>query len=660
MASSATQRQPKKRPYIEPTIRLIVGIFITMLAVLIYRYSEHRLVWLGAMLFIGLNLFQSAISKWCLMEKLLKHIGFRGELDEIRELGEEARKTAAEHMNYMDTLNLLNEAVIELSEDGVLLSASEGWGKLLGDSGSQSSSIGQPLSRFLNPDDVHQVVEMLTAISSKDSGVHSIRFRLADSSKGENWVGGKFMSGHPQPGEEKPRIKGVLRDITEAYLQEEQIRHMALHDALTNLPNRLLLEDHMQLALSHAERNGIHAGLLFIDVDNFKQVNDVYGHKAGDHLLLRISNIMKEHVRSSDTLARWGGDEFVILLPDLKKAEELEQVARKLFHELNRQLYVENATGISTVSIGGALYPDDANSIESLLVQADRALYHAKAQGRNNFQIFSTLSEQNAGFNDFDMTKLLSKAVKEKRIQVHYQLIVDAQSQQPTGFEALARWHDTHHGWVSPGIFIPIAENHGFIHQLSQQVLEQALTDFGRLLAIQPDLCLSVNLSNRQLAIEEFPLQLQAMIDAHEIRPESIKLEVTESLMLAGANTAREVLDVLWNAGFKISIDDFGTGYSSLSYLHQFSAHELKIDMSFVKRFKSENGRIMLEAITGLGQALGLGIVAEGVESAECMQVLRQQGVDRLQGYYFSKPLPLDECLLQLQAYTEPSVSNTV
>lgn len=358
---------------------------------------------------------------------------------------------------------------------------------------------------------------------------------------------------------------------------------------------------------------------------------------------------MKEHIRSDDTLARWGGDEFVILLPDLKQKDDIEQVAKKLFHEINQRLHTHSTHNITTVSIGAALYPDDANTTESLLVQADKALYHAKAQGRNNIQIFSAMSKLDAGFNDFDITKQLSAAIKENRIQVHYQLIVDAISQQPTGFEALARWHDKNHGWISPGIFIPIAENHGFIRQLSQQVMEQAFTDFKELSAAYPGICMSINLSNRQLMATGFQQQLLALLNSNNIKPENIKLEVTESLMLDGANMAKEVLDELWNAGFTISIDDFGTGYSSLSYLHQFPSHELKIDMSFVKRFKTRDGKILLETITNMGKALGLSIVAEGIETSECAELLKQLGVDRLQGYYFSKPLPLNDCLDLLQ-----------
>ncbi len=649
MISTNRIKKYRHAPYIEPTIRLIVGIIITTLVVLLYINEDHQTLWLGAMLFVSLNLFQSAISKWCLMEKILKKLGFRSEIDEIRKLGDEARKTAAEHMSYTATLSLLNEAVIELSEDGILLSASDGWGNLLGDDTDYTSTIGKPLSTFLNVNDIHRITEMLTNISGADLSVHTIRFRLADFNQTEKWVGGKFMLAWPKPGENSLRIKGVLQDITEAYHQEERIKHLALHDALTGLPNRLLLEDHMQLALAHAKRYGSRAGILFIDVDNFKQINDTYGHRTGDNLLISISKIMKEHIRSDDTLARWGGDEFVILLPDLKQKDDIEQVAKKLFHEINQRLHTHSTHNITTVSIGAALYPDDANTTESLLVQADKALYHAKAQGRNNIQIFSAMSKLDAGFNDFDITKQLSAAIKENRIQVHYQLIVDAISQQPTGFEALARWHDKNHGWISPGIFIPIAENHGFIRQLSQQVMEQAFTDFKELSAAYPGICMSINLSNRQLMATGFQQQLLALLNSNNIKPENIKLEVTESLMLDGANMAKEVLDELWNAGFTISIDDFGTGYSSLSYLHQFPSHELKIDMSFVKRFKTRDGKILLETITNMGKALGLSIVAEGIETSECAELLKQLGVDRLQGYYFSKPLPLNDCLDLLQ-----------
>ncbi len=640
----------KKRrlPYIEPTIRTIAGFLLSAIGVLLYLHDEETTLWLGLLFFISLNLFQSGISRWCLMEKILKRIGLRSELDEIRKLGERLHESVARQAGHMDTLNLLSEAVLELSPDGEILSFSDGWGRLLGHDKAAAEASGKPLVNYVKACDVDVITRMLERILVTQKRVLRIRFRLADSSKDECWVEGHFML--DQHDEGKIRIKGVLRDVTDAHLQERQIRHMAMHDALTGLPNRSLLESRMEHALAHAKRYGFYVGILFIDLDNFKQVNDTNGHKSGDQLLVRVSQILGQKLRSSDTLARWGGDEFVVLLPDLTDhTSGMRIVAVNLMAALEDELQNDGIEAAVTLSIGAASYPSDADCPEALLAQADKALYFAKSQGRNNVQIYSEMRENNLGFDDFDITARFSKAVKAGQIQVHYQLIVDAVTHVPSGVEALARWHDARHGWVSPASFIPIAENLGLIQDVSRQVIEQALLDFKLLEKNHPALCLSVNISTRQLADSGFSGCLHDRVNFHGIDPRRIKLEMTESLSLLGGCSACKVLNELREIGFCLSLDDFGTGFSSLSQLHELPFDELKIDMSFVKRAHDKKGRIMLDTIIQLGHALGFRIVAEGIEQAAQAQVLRELGSDLLQGYLFSKPLPADECLRRLQ-----------
>ncbi len=493
----------KKYPYIEPTIRTIAGALVTTSGVMLYLRPEMTMLWLGLLFFVSLNLFQSGLTRFCLMEKILKHLGFRSELDEIR--------------------------------------------------------------------------------------------------------------------------------------------HMALHDALTGLPNRLLLEDRTEMAIAHARRTGDKVAMLFLDVDNFKQVNDIHGHKAGDRLLIKLSKILHSNLRQGDTLARWGGDEFVVLLPDLVSTADACEVAEKFMNAIRHEVDDGRLDNSATLSIGIALFPDDADNCETLLVQADKALFFSKSQGRNNIQLFSDLRAAKTGFWDFELTARFAAIVRQRLIQVHYQPLIDARSGKPICVEALARWNDSKNGWVSPGIFIPMAENLGLIHEVGQQVLERALEDFGQCPA-KSIVRLAINLSGRQLLAKDFVPNLERLLARHQLGRESLKLEITESVAL-GSGEAQKRLRELSEAGFYISLDDFGTGFSSLSLLHEIPVDELKIDISFVRNLKTREGRAMVKAIIDIAKALDLELVGEGVEDKKSADTLRAMGVTTLQGYYFCRPMPKEQCV---------------
>lgn len=642
--STQEKKTKSKLPYIEPTIRLIAGFLLTVIGVMLYFHNDMLLLLLGFLFFISLNLFQSAITHWCLMEKILGFFGFRSELNEIKILSVETQHSATIQKSHIDILNLLNEAVLELSEDGIILSASDGWCRLLGNTPNTCETRGQFITNYIEQSDKILIVDMLRNIATSQKAVISVRFRLITTDQSERWVGGKFML--QQLNDDEIKIRGILRDITEAYMQEKQIQHMALHDSLTGLANRVMLEEKMEYILAHSKRHSKMMGVLFIDLDNFKQVNDLHGHKTGDNLLITISKIMQNRLRETDILSRWGGDEFVVLLPDLNSEANLRDLAEILMNKLEDELIDEGFDTFVTLSIGGSIYPNDAETSEGLLIQADKALYFAKDQGRNNVQIYSELSNNdNLGFYDLDMSSRFTQAVKDNAIDVHYQAIVSSDTRQLTGYEALARWHDKKHGWVSPATFIPMAENLGLIQDLGRHVLEKALLDFNSVASSNPDLVLSVNISNRQLTQADFNIWLSDLVSNSHLQPKQLKLEITESLTQIGIVRAKEILCSLRDLGFPLSLDDFGTGYSSLSLLHNLPVDELKIDMSFVKRYEDKDGRIMLEAISAMGQSLELDLVAEGVETLECAEIMYSLGVNKLQGYYFSKPKPWNEAV---------------
>lgn len=491
----------KQAPYIEPIIRTIAGGLLSLCAVLIIYLPQWKAYWLGATLFVAINLFQSGFSRFCLMEKGLRQLGLRSEMDEIRAL--------------------------------------------------------------------------------------------------------------------------------------------SISDPLTNLPNRTALESEIVKAINLAQRHEHKVAMLFIDLDNFKQVNDIQGHKVGDELLITVANIIKTKLRNYDILARWGGDEFVVILPDIKVAKQVKLVGDKIMQAVNDEL--KNAEKVNTtLSIGAALFPDDASDMESLLIQADKAMFHAKALGRNNLQVYSEIKAQDIGFLNTDITSRFIEALKEEKLEVFYQPIVDAWSHEITSIEALARWRDSREGWISPGVFIPLAENLGLIEELGKQVLKKSLMEFSNASQYQ-NIRLSINVSTRQLFSKLFFTSLLNMVEMYNISPERIKLEITESQALETESALNTLLD-LSEAGFYISMDDFGTGFSSLSQLHKLPLDELKIDMSFVRRIHTEEGRAMLETIISIGKAMKLNIVAEGIEDLETAKQLRDMGVGHLQGYYFSKPVSAREC----------------
>ena len=632
-----------RQTYIEPAIRTIAGSFIVVCGILVYLRPDWSWLWLAILFFVGFNLFQSGFTKFCMMEKLLKRLHFRSELDEIRNLSQ-ANAEAEARAAFYDTLGLLNEVVIELAPDGTLVFLSDHWRNLLGCERSREMNfLGRPFMAFVNKHDRRTLGSLLGSLLKGERETTSMRFRMLREDLDEHWVEGKFAlylkSGKIQG------IRGVLRDVTEAHLQEKRISHMAMHDALTSLPNRTYLDARIDDAIERADIGGTKFALLFIDLDNFKQINDLHGHKSGDRLLINVSTILRTNLRQTDVLARWGGDEFVVLLPFPQDAAIPRKVAGDLMSKLQLELEKQYTDTFVTLSIGIAVYPDDADSGEALLVQADKALFYAKSQGRNNIQMFGDLQTRTPGFEDTEMTSRFVAAVKQNLLQVHYQPVMDAADHgRIVGVEALARWHDDKYGWVSPANFIPLAENMGLINEVGRQVLEQALDHFSQCSGMCADLKLAVNVSKRQLMSGDFYPMLLDLVQRYGMSPRQIKLEITESIALEGIEQAKVYLQRLSDAGFTLSLDDFGTGFSSLSHVHELPFDEIKIDISFVRRIKTPEGKVLVKTIADMGHAMQLSLVAEGVEDKESAAILHEMGVEMLQGYHFSRPMPKEDC----------------
>ncbi|TLD44500.1 MAG: putative signaling protein [Accumulibacter sp.] len=443
-------------------------------------------------------------------------------------------------------------------------------------------------------------------------------------------------------------------DISERKADEQRISHLAQHDVLTDLPNRALCVERLRLALQQADRHKRRVAVLFIDLDRFKNINDSLGHHIGDGVLRSVSSQLQRGVRSGDTVSRMGGDEFVVILNGVTDVEEIRQIVECRLIRLIRQPHnVGGAELHVSCSIGIAVYPEDGVEIETLMRNADAAMYQAKQQGRNNAQFF-TLEMDRRARERMQIENDLRVGIERQQLRVFYQPRVDCRSGKLLGAEALVRWHHPEQGLITPGRFIPVAEDSGLIIPLGAWVLSEACRQQKRWRTTGQDLAISVNLSAGQLHDPDLLATLQRAITEHGVNPAMIELELTESLLMEDVTLTIDLLLAIKALGISLSVDDFGTGYSSLNYLHRFPIDKLKIDQSFVTDMLDDpNDLAITKAVIGLGHTLGLRVVAEGVEQAEEMRVLAAAGCDELQGYLFGKPMPADEFALWRKAFAD-------
>lgn len=450
----------------------------------------------------------------------------------------------------------------------------------------------------------------------------------------------------------------VVRDVTERTQAEEQIRHLAYHDPLTELPNRLLFRDRLNVALSHALRQDGHLAVLFLDLDRFKVINDSLGHNTGDALLQAVAERVLEVVRESDTVARLGGDEFTVLLPTLRSQEDAVSIARKILETIRAPFFIEGRELFVTTSIGVSIFPDDGEQADELIKNADTAMYQAKENGRNNIQSF------NAVVNARTLERLalengLRRGLAHSEFEIYYQPIIDLPSGGLHGCEALLRWNHPENGVIPPGNFIRLAEETGLMVPIGTWVLNEAASQLGRWHAEGfDDLKIAVNVSASQIQQADFIDHVWAAIDRAGIEPRFLEIEITESYAMEDPEVSAETLAQLKAVGVSISVDDFGTGYSSLSYLKRFPIDTLKIDASFVRDMNDdEDTAEIVSAIIAMGRNLRLRIVAEGVELEQHRDRLLENRCDRAQGFLYSPPLTADAFVAFLrdqQARAEP------
>jgi len=449
------------------------------------------------------------------------------------------------------------------------------------------------------------------------------------------------------------KITAISMDITNDVKNKQIIEKLAYFDALTGLANRTLLKDRMFKAIQNAKRFEERVGVIFLDLDHFKLINDTLGHSVGDELLVHISNLLEDQIRDADTLSRLGGDEFVLLLPSVKDIDDLKNFASKIQKTLENKHDIGTHQLYITSSIGVALYPKDGTTCDELIRNADTAMYEAKNDGRNRYKIYSN-SMGSYVDKQLNLEQDLTDAVKTKdQIEVYYQVKVDVYSKQIVGAEALVRWNHPTNGLIFPDEFIYMAESTGLMIELGNIITEQAIA----MIKVLNELGLvgfkmAINLSARQFQDNSLVPFISQTLSKHTIDPSQVEFEITESISMTNMVNTLRILTELRDLGVSIAIDDFGTGHSSLAYLKKFPINTLKIDQSFVADIvENEEDRVIAQTIVSMAHSLGLQTVAEGVETQEHVDILQNMECDTLQGYFYSKPVSKDAFIEFIKGY---------
>jgi diguanylate cyclase (GGDEF)-like protein/PAS domain S-box-containing protein len=436
----------------------------------------------------------------------------------------------------------------------------------------------------------------------------------------------------------------VFSDITDRKHTEEKLRQLAHYDTLTGVANRYSLNQRLESLIYTASKYHQQLAVLFLDLDRFKQINDTLGHNYGDLLLKEVSLRLKGLIRNKDMIARLGGDEFVIVLSNIKHPKEAVRTAEEIIHALATSFILKQHEVYVSTSIGISLYPLDGQSIETLLRNADKAMYKAKSSGRNHYELYHTDMHQDES-KQMQMEVLLRKAIEHDELFLVYHPIADAETGQIAAIEALVRWKHDELGIVSPSDFIPLAEETGLIVPISEWVINQACEDIKKIHLLGcPNMQVSINISALHFNQETFIKSVETILSNTNVNPHAVEFELTESMIMPKASETISKLVKLKRLGLKLSIDDFGTGYSSLSYLNRFPLDTLKIDKSFIKNIGDyQDDSAIVEAIISIAHRLNLNVVAEGVENRKQLKFLKSENCDLIQGFYITKPLPYQE-----------------
>jgi diguanylate cyclase (GGDEF)-like protein/PAS domain S-box-containing protein len=562
-------------------------------------------------------------------------IGVATDVTEQRRAEEAWRASEVRYRNLFDR-NLAG--VYRTTLEGKILDCNESFARIFGYA-SRAEALERPAwDFFLSPEERRAQIERLR--ESRYLSNEELCLRRKDGSL--VWV---LENGSLVAAEDGTLsiLEGTVIDISERKRAEEQVRHLAFHDALTGLPNRLLFTDRLSLAVANARRSGSRLAVMFLDLDRFKIINDSLGHSIGDDLLRRVGERLEACVRQGDTVARLGGDEFTVLVPGLLYDDDAARVGRKILEAVSQPFTIDGRELFLTTSIGVSLYPADGEDAETLVRNADTAMYRAKEQGRDNYQLYAPAMNARA-VERLSLESRLRPALTNGELRLHYQPVVDLRNGRIAGAEALLRWAHPDLGLVPPARFIPIAEMSGLIVPIGAWVLREACARAREWQREWPGMTVSVNLSSRQFQQSDIVAEVRRALKETGLDPGSLDLEITESSAMLNAEQSIATLSDLKELGVGISMDDFGTGYSSLAYLKRFPIDKIKVDQSFIRDIPSDSDdAAIVTAIIAMARSLQLVVVAEGVETEDQIAFLKDHGCDRMQGFVMSRAVPPDE-----------------
>ncbi len=567
---------------------------------------------------------------------------------EFEQLAFEQTKELQEREKMFRTLIEVVEdyAIVRLDTEGKVQSWNEGVANILGYS--EDEIMGQSISVFFPQEDRDKNLHTLELQEAKKAGTvtkEGVRVRkdgttfFATSTVTPIWGEKGLLQGYSK----------IIRDVTEIKEAEETIRYHALHDTLTGLPNRQSLDEHFNIAKSSAVRHNHKLAIIFLDLDRFKNINDTLGHGVGDLLLKEVAYRLRHAVRTVDTVVRLGGDEFIILVNEVKSAQNVARVADKIAEALMPITRIQNQSLHITASMGIAMFPADGQDIFTLLKNADTALYRAKDAGRNRYQFYDySMNMQSTSLLSLEQD--LRTAVKNNELFMEYQPFTDIATGNVLGVEALVRWNHPKLGILMPFDFIPMAEETGMIVEMGKWILRTVCRDGHKLKDMGYPLKMTVNLSARQFAESRLVETITAVLHREQFDAANLEIEITESVAMENITRTSTKLNSLKDLGISIAIDDFGTGYSSLSYLKRFPVQKLKIDKSFVKHSITDSQDMaIIQAIISMAQSLGLTVCAEGVEDTDQLSLLASLGCNIAQGYLISRPLTYDALVTWLE-----------
>jgi diguanylate cyclase (GGDEF)-like protein/PAS domain S-box-containing protein len=555
-----------------------------------------------------------------------------------RQRAEDALRASQAHMEALVTTTPVG--VCETRADGYCIFINERWQEMSGQS--LSNAQGDAWLGAIHGDE-REGVRSAWQLAVRTQTPLQMECRFLRPDGASTWVLLQTTPVFDRQGAISGHI-GSATDITERKESEAQIEFLAHHDPLTGLPNRLLLKDRVEQTIAHATRTSGKAALLYLDLDNFKTINDSLGHPVGDALLQEVAKRLRDCVSDTDTISRQGGDEFVVALTDAADTETISAMAAKILQQLAKPFVLDRHELSTSISIGVAVYPDDAQDFNALLQKADTAMYHAKEAGRNAYRFFNEQMNIDA-VDHLLMRNSLSRALQQREFVLHYQPQIDLASGNIVGAEALIRWRHPERGLIPPLRFIPVAENTGLIVPIGEWVLNEACR---QAVAWQqaglPDLVMAVNLSAVQFTRDDLEQSVVAALSSSGLDPALLELELTESILIHNTEQVFTTVRRLKSLGVKLSIDDFGTGYSSLAYLKRFDVDKLKIDQSFIRDLADDPGdAAIVRAIIQMARSLNLKTIAEGVEDVGMLSYLRLNHCDEAQGYFFGKPMPAEE-----------------